>query len=59
LGHIAINVHFEDRLEDGKMTFDYQLRPGVVRRSNALELMRLIGLGEPIAEGNPPWADRG
>ena len=46
LGSIALNVHFEDRLEAGRMTFDYQLRPGVVRRSNALELMRLIGLGE-------------
>ncbi|HWT00857.1 MAG TPA: hypothetical protein VN256_11475, partial [Pyrinomonadaceae bacterium] len=40
----AANVHFEDRLEDGKMTFDYLLRPGVVRRSNALELMRSVGL---------------
>jgi hypothetical protein len=40
----AANVHFEDQLEGGKMTFDYQLRPGVVRRSNALELMRSVGL---------------
>ena len=40
----ADNVHFEDHLEGGKMTFDYQLRPGVVQRSNALELMRSVGL---------------
>lgn len=40
----AANVHFEDHLTEGKMTFDYQLRPGVVNRSNALELMRSIGL---------------
>lgn len=40
----ADNVHFEDHLEEGKMTFDYQLRPGVVQRSNALELMRSVGL---------------
>lgn len=40
----AENVHFEDRLEGGKMIFDYQLRPGVVQRSNALELMRSVGL---------------
>jgi hypothetical protein len=40
----AANVHFEDHLEDGKMTFDYRLRPGVVQRSNALELMRSVGL---------------
>jgi DNA mismatch repair ATPase MutS len=40
----AANVHFEDHLEDGKMTFDYRLRPGTVQRSNALELMRSVGL---------------
>jgi hypothetical protein len=40
----AANVHFEDHLEGGKMSFDYLLRPGVVERSNALELMRSIGL---------------
>ncbi|HVX65329.1 MAG TPA: hypothetical protein VHA11_01935 [Bryobacteraceae bacterium] len=38
------NVHFEDHLEDGHITFDYRLRPGVVQKSNALELMRSIGL---------------
>jgi DNA mismatch repair ATPase MutS len=40
----AVNVHFEDHLENGRMSFDYQLRPGVVEKSNALELMRSIGL---------------
>jgi DNA mismatch repair ATPase MutS len=40
----AANVHFEDHLEGGQMTFDYRLRPGVVQRSNALELMRSVGL---------------
>ena len=40
----AANVHFEDHLEGGKMTFDYLLRPGTVQRSNALELMRSVGL---------------
>ncbi|MFI5458951.1 MAG: DNA mismatch repair protein MutS [Isosphaerales bacterium] len=40
----ATNVHFEDRLVDGKMTFDYRMRPGVVQHSNALALMRAIGL---------------
>jgi DNA mismatch repair ATPase MutS len=44
LGARAANVHFEDRLEDGRITFDYRLRPGVVRKSNALELMRGVGL---------------
>ena len=40
----AANVHFEDHFEDGQMRFDYRLRPGVVQRSNALELMRSVGL---------------
>jgi hypothetical protein len=44
LGVPAANVHFEDRIEDGKMVFDYQMRPGVVERSNAIALMRAIGL---------------
>jgi hypothetical protein len=44
LGERAANVHFEDRVEDGKILFDYAMRPGVVRKSNALELMRSVGL---------------
>jgi len=40
----AKNVHFEDHLENGRMTFDYVLHPGVVEKSNALELMRAVGL---------------
>lgn len=40
----AVNVHFEDHLEDGKMTFDYRMHPGVVEKSNALALMRSVGL---------------
>ena len=39
-----VNVHFEDHLEDGLLRFDYKMRPGVVKKSNALELMRAIGL---------------
>jgi len=38
------NVHFEDHLEDGEIHFDYQLRQGVVTKSNALALMRAVGL---------------
>ena len=40
----AANYHFEDQITDGTMTFDYQLRDGVVERSNAIELMRMMGL---------------
>jgi hypothetical protein len=38
------NVHLQDHVENGKMTFDYKLREGIITHSNALELMRLIGL---------------
>jgi len=44
LGARAANMHFEDRLERGRMLFDYRMRPGVVEHSNALALMRAIGL---------------
>jgi DNA mismatch repair ATPase MutS len=40
----AANVHFADHLEQGKMIFDYILRPGLIEKSNALELMRSVGL---------------
>lgn len=40
----GVNKHFEDQVIDGQMTFDYQLRDGVVERSNAIELMRMMGL---------------
>jgi len=43
-GSAIVNMHFEDRLEDGRMVFDYRMRPGVVEHSNALALMRAIGL---------------
>jgi hypothetical protein len=44
LSGTVCNAHFQDFVEEGQMHFDYKLREGVVARSNALELMRLIGL---------------
>jgi len=38
------NLHFADHLEHGELRFDYRLRDGVVERSNALALMRSVGL---------------
>jgi len=40
----AANVHFADTIENGALHFDYHLREGVVQKSNALELMRSVGL---------------
>jgi MutS domain V len=38
------NVHLQDEIQDGKMTFNFKLHDGVVTKSNGIELMRLIGL---------------
>lgn len=38
------NVHFEDHVEDGRIAFDYRMRKGVVTKSNAIALMRSVGL---------------
>jgi len=42
------NVHFEEHVEGETMAFDYKLKPGVVTTTNALRLMRVIGL--PIGD---------
>jgi len=42
--HFALhNVHFQDYMEGDEMRFDYRLREGIVEKSNAVELMRLLG----------------
>ena len=40
----AVNVHFEDWFDQGAIAFDYRMKPGPVTRSNALALMRAVGL---------------
>ncbi len=43
----AVNVHFEDHLRDGELVFDHRMRPGPVTHSNALALMKAVGLPVP------------
>jgi hypothetical protein len=43
----AANVHFDDRFEGGEIQFDYVMKPGPVTRSNAIALMRAVGLDVP------------
>jgi MutS domain V len=38
------NVHFQDEIQHGRLVFDFKLRPGIVTKSNGIELMRSIGL---------------
>jgi hypothetical protein len=41
------NIHFEDTLQGDRLLFDYKIRPGVVTRRNALDLMRMVGIDVP------------
>jgi DNA mismatch repair ATPase MutS len=43
----AANVHFDDQFEGGEIHFDYVMKPGPVTRSNAIALMRAVGLDVP------------
>ena len=45
----AVNVHFEDWFEDNSIRFDYRMKSGPVTRSNALALMRSVGLDVPVS----------
>jgi DNA mismatch repair ATPase MutS len=50
LGGRVENVHFEEQVAGEAMTFDYVLRPGIVQSSNALRLMRAVGIDVTEAE---------
>jgi hypothetical protein len=53
IGPPAQNVHFDDSLVEGEMRFDYRLKPGPVTRSNALAIMRAVGIEVPVTEDEP------
>jgi hypothetical protein len=38
------NCHFREKVANGKMVFDYKLRPGPCPTTNALKIMRMEGL---------------
>ena len=38
------NVHFREEVGEGRLVFDYQLRPGPCPTTNALQIMRIEGL---------------
>jgi DNA mismatch repair ATPase MutS len=52
----AANVHFEDWFEGNEMRFDYRMKPGPVTRSNAIALMRAVGLDVPSASSDAMFA---
>jgi len=47
----AINVHFEEHYVNGEMRFDYRMRPGVLTRTNGLNVMAALGLLPPSKTG--------
>lgn len=50
LGDRVAYSHFTDQVEGGEMTFDYRMREGIVQSSNALRLMRAVGLAVDTPE---------
>lgn len=49
----ALNMHFQDAFEENGITFDYRARPGPVTRSNALALLRSLGLDVAVPTASP------
>ncbi len=43
----SVNVHFEDWFDGQELQFDYRVKTGPVTRSNAIALMRAVGLDVP------------
>jgi hypothetical protein len=41
------NAHFREEIRDGRMVFDYRLRPGPCPTTNALKIMQAAGLPVP------------
>ncbi len=38
------NYHFEDQISDGEIKFDYRLKSGVSTSTNAIALMKMVGI---------------
>jgi hypothetical protein len=47
-------VHFSEQIHEGpdgpRISFDYRLRPGIATSKNALKLLQMVGLDEPLAK---------
>jgi len=48
-----VNYHFREEVKDGRMVFDYELRPGPCPTTNALKIMKMEGLPVEIEEDIP------
>lgn len=50
-------VHFSDRVDDGSVRFDYRLKTGIVKSTNAISLLRAIGYPREIVSLAASLAD--
>ena len=48
------HCHFREEVQDGRMVFDYQLRPGPCPTTNALKIMQLEGLPVVVGQESLP-----
>ncbi len=48
----VVNYHFRDQVQEGRLEFDYKIRPGASPTTNALKIMEMEGL--PVS-----WSDSG
>ena len=46
----VVNAHFSDDVSGDGLQFDYQLRPGPIQTTNALRMMRAVGIDVEIVE---------
>jgi DNA mismatch repair ATPase MutS len=44
------NMHFTETIEDGRILFDYKIRPGRSQSRNAIKLLGLLGYGGDLVE---------
>jgi len=38
------NYHFTDEIRDNEIHFDYRMKPGIAQTTNAVTLMKLVGI---------------
>ncbi|MBS7303871.1 MAG: hypothetical protein KIG50_07025 [Lachnospiraceae bacterium] len=58
LKHYYDNMHFEETLKDGDITFPYRLMPGSATTRNAIALLKIIGYDNSITHKAQGQAER-
>ncbi|MCD4774520.1 MAG: hypothetical protein K8S15_00545 [Candidatus Aegiribacteria sp.] len=51
LSKLFDNYHFTEEIRNNSVEFDYELKEGIVERSNALRLLRHVGFPEELIQG--------